>query len=50
MKKRRFLSLFLLLSLLLSLFLTPKAGAFEAFDLDARAGLLVEASTGAAGV
>ena len=46
MKKRRFLSLFLLLSLLLSLFLTPKAGAFEEFDLDARAGLLVEASTG----
>lgn len=46
MKKQRFLSLFLLLSLLVSLFLTPEAIAFEDFDLDAKAGLLVEASTG----
>lgn len=46
MKKRRFLSLFLLISLLASLFLTPSASAFEEFDLDAKAGLLVEANTG----
>lgn len=46
MKKRRFLSLFLLISLLVSLFLTPSASAFEEFDLDAKAGLLVEANTG----
>ena len=46
MKKKRFLSLFLLLSLLVSLFLTPEACAYEDFDLDARAGLLIEANTG----
>ena len=46
MKKQRFLSLFLLLSLLVSLFLTPEACAYKDFDLDARAGLLIEANTG----
>ena len=46
MKKQRFLSLFLLLSLLASLFLTPTACAYEDFDLDAKAGLLIEANTG----
>lgn len=46
MKKQRFLSLFLLLSLLVGLFLTPTASAYEDFDLDARAGLLIEANTG----
>ena len=46
MKKQRFLSLFLLLSLLVSLFLTPTVSAYEDFDLDAKAGLLIEANTG----
>ena len=46
MKKQRFLSLFLLLSLLATLFLTPTASAYEEFDLDAKAGLLIEANTG----
>lgn len=46
MKKQRFLSLFLLLSLLVGLFLTPTASAYEDFDLDAKAGLLIEANTG----
>lgn len=46
MKKRHFLSLFFLLTLLLTLVLTPSAAALEDFDLDAKAGLLVEASTG----
>ena len=46
MKKQRFLSLFLLLSLLVSLFLTPAVSAYEDFALDAKAGLLIEANTG----
>ena len=46
MKKQRFLSLFLLLSLLVGLFLMPTASAYEEFDLDAKAGLLIEANTG----
>ena len=46
MKKQRFLPLFLLLSLLVTLFLTPEAYAYEDFDLDAKAGLLIEANTG----
>lgn len=46
MKKQRFLSLFLLFSLFTSLFLMPTASAYEDFDLDAKAGLLIEANTG----
>ena len=46
MKKHRFLSVFLLLSIVTTLFLTPSAAALEDFDLAARAGLLVEAETG----
>ena len=46
MKKHRFLSVFLLLSIVTTLFLTPSAAALEDFELAARAGLLVEAETG----
>lgn len=46
MKKRRPVSLFLSLVLLLSLFGTQSVGAYEDFTLDARAGLLIEADTG----
>lgn len=46
MKKQRFLALFLLLALLADLFLASTASAYEEFDLDAKAGLLIEANTG----
>ena len=46
MKKHRLLSLFLSFALLLPLFASFSADAYEDFDLDARAGLLIEADTG----
>ena len=46
MKKRRLLSLFLSFVLLVPFFGMTSARAYEDFDLDARAGLLVEAGTG----
>ena len=46
MKKRRLVSLFLSFLLLLPLFSLTRADAYESFDLDARAGLLIEADTG----
>ena len=46
MKKRRLVSLFLFFLLLLPLFSLTSADAYESFDLDARAGLLIEADTG----
>ena len=46
MKKRRLVSLFLSFLLLLPLFSLTSADAYESFDLDARAGLLIEADTG----
>lgn len=46
MKKRRLLSLFLSFALLVPLFGMTNARAYEDFDLDARAGLLIEADTG----
>ena len=46
MKKRRLLSLFLSFVLLVPLFGLTQADAYEDFDLDARAGLLIEADTG----
>lgn len=46
MKKRRFLSLFLILSLLCSLLLSVSASAYDDFHLDAKAGLLIEGETG----
>ena len=46
MKKRRLLSLFLSFALLLPLFASFSAEAYEDFTLDARAGLLIEADTG----
>lgn len=47
MKTRRFFSVFLLLALLLSLFVTPAASALEEFDVRAKAALLMDAETGA---
>ena len=46
MKKRRLFSLFLSFALLLPLFSLTSADAYEDFDLDAKAGLLIEADTG----
>ena len=46
MKKRRLLSLFLSFALLIPLFGLTQADAYEDFDLDAKAGLLIEADTG----
>ena len=46
MKKHRLVSLFLSFLLLLPLFSLTSADAYESFDLDARAGLLIEADTG----
>ena len=46
MKKHRLLSLFLSLALLVPLLGVTSARAYEDFDLDARAGLLIEAGTG----
>ena len=46
MKKHRLLSLFLSFALLLPLFASFSADAYEDFDLDAKAGLLIEADTG----
>ena len=46
MKKRRWFSLFLSFALLLPLFSLTSADAYEDFDLDAKAGLLIEADTG----
>ena len=46
MKKRRLVSLFLSFLLLLPLFSLTSADAYESFDLDARAGLLIETDTG----
>ena len=46
MKKHRLLSLFLSFALLLPLFASFSAEAYEGFTLDARAGLLIEADTG----
>ena len=46
MKKRRWFSLFLSFALLLPLFSLTCADAYEDFDLDAKAGLLIEADTG----
>ena len=46
MKKHRLLSLFLSFALLLPLFASFSAEAYEDFTLDARAGLLIEADTG----
>ena len=46
MKKHRLLSLFLSFALLLPLFGAFSADAYEDFDLDAKAGLLIEADTG----
>ncbi len=46
MKKRRLLSLFLSFVLLVPFFGMTSARAYEDFDLDARAGLLIEAGTG----
>ena len=46
MKKHRLLSLFLSFALLLPLFASFSAEAYESFTLDARAGLLIEADTG----
>ena len=46
MKKRRLLSLFLSFALLIPLFGLTQADAYEDFDLDAKAGLLIEAGTG----
>ena len=46
MKKHRLLSLFLSFVLLLPLFGAFNADAYEDFDLDAKAGLLIEADTG----
>ena len=46
MKKHRLLSLFLSFVLLLPLFASFSADAYEDFDLDAKAGLLIEADTG----
>ena len=46
MKKHRLLSLFLSFALLLPLFASFSAEAYEDFDLDAKAGLLIEADTG----
>lgn len=46
MKKKRLLSLFLSLALILPLLGMTSARAYEDFDLDARAGLLIEADTG----
>ena len=46
MKKHRLLSLFLSLALLLPFFASFNADAYEDFDLDAKAGLLIEADTG----
>ena len=46
MKKHRLLSLFLSFALLLPLFGSFSAEAYEDFTLDARAGLLIEADTG----
>ena len=45
MKKHRLLSLFLSLALLLPFFASFNADAYEDFDLDAKAGLLIEADT-----
>lgn len=45
MKKRRWFSLFLSFALLLPLFSLTSADAYEDFDLDAKAGLLIEADT-----
>ena len=46
MKKHRLLSLFLSLALLLPFFASFNADAYEDFELDAKAGLLIEADTG----
>ena len=46
MKKRRLLSLFLSFALLVPLLGMTSTRAYEDFDLDARAGLLIEADTG----
>ena len=47
MKKRRILSVFLLIVLLMSLFCAPEAAALEDPDILAKAALLVDADTGA---
>ena len=47
MKRTRFFSVFLLLALLVSLFVTPTASALEDPDIQAGAALLVDANTGA---
>lgn len=46
MKTKRFLSVFLLLTLLVSLFAMPRAAALEDPDIKAKAALLVDANTG----
>ena len=46
MRKHNFLSLFLIFSLLISLFLPVSASAAEDFDIQAKGAVLVEASTG----
>jgi phosphoesterase RecJ-like protein len=46
MKNRRFYSIFLIVSLISSLFLSVSAAAQEPFELQAEAGILVEAATG----
>lgn len=46
MKNRRFYSIFLIVSLISSLFLSVSATAAEPFELQAEAGILVEAATG----
>lgn len=46
MKSRRFLSVFLLMTLLVSLFVTPTASAVEDPDIQAKAALLVDQGTG----
>lgn len=46
MKNRRFFSIFLIVSLISSLFLSVSAAAQEPFELQAEAGILVEAATG----
>lgn len=46
MKKRRFLSLFLIFSLLVPLVLSTQAAAYQPIEIEAKAALLVEADTG----